>query len=255
MATLECYQFLCQSDNYCVLVHDPETGATAAIDAPESAAVEQALATTGWTLTDILVTHCHHDHVAGIEALKSVGVTVTGPAKEASKIPGIDKTVSEGDTITLGNHTARIIETPGHTLGHIAYWFADDALLFAGDTLFALGCGRVFEGTMEMMWASLDKIRALPNETVAYCGHEYTAANARFAVTVDPENAALKARAAEVDAKRAKGEPTLPTTIGLERATNPFLRADDPAIRAALGMADASDAAVFAEIRGRKDRF
>lgn len=255
MAKLECYQFLCRTDNYCVLVHDPETGATASVDAPDAAAIKAALAETGWVLTDIFITHHHGDHTEGISALKTEGVTVTGPDAEADKIPGIDRTVAEGDKVSLGTHEAIVIETPGHTLGHITYHFADDGIAFAADTLFALGCGRVFEGTPEMMWNSLRKLRALPDETIVYCGHEYTLSNARFALSVDPDNAALKDRAAEVEAKRARDELTLPTTIEIEKSTNPFLRPDDPAIRQVLGMADATDAEVFAEIRRRKDRF
>ncbi len=255
MTALLCHQFPCLSDNYGVLVHDPHTGATASIDAPDANAVKAALAEMGWSLTDIFVTHHHADHTGGIDALKSDGVTVTGPAAEAAKIKGLDRSVSEGDTVRLGDHEAEILETPGHTLGHIAYWFKADNLAFAGDTLFALGCGRVFEGTPPMMWDSLKKLRAMPDATVVYCGHEYTLSNARFALTVDPGNAALKSRAAAIEAMRDRGEPTLPTTIGAERATNPFLRPDDPGIRAAVKMPGADDAAVFAEIRALKDRF
>lgn len=256
MAALKTHQFPCRSDNYGVLIHDPEAGVTAAIDTPETAAVEKALADTGWTLTHILNTHHHGDHTEGNLALKeATGCTIVGPRGEADRIPGIDVAVGEGDVYRFGTHDATVIETPGHTLGHIAYYFAADKVAFVGDTLFALGCGRVFEGTPEQMWASLSKLMALPGDTTVYCGHEYTQANARFAVTVDPDNAALAARAAEIDAKRARGEPTVPTTIAIELETNPFLRAADPAIQAHLGLAGADPAQVFAEIRRRKDSF
>lgn len=253
---VQIHQFDCLSDNYGVLIHDPETQATASIDAPEAEAVEAALATTGWKLTDILVTHHHFDHVGGVEALKSShGVTVTGPADEADKIKLLDKTVSDGEIFKFGSLDVHSIATPGHTLGQISYWMPEASVAFTGDTLFALGCGRVFEGTMDMMWASLDRLRKLPAETTVYCGHEYTLANARFAVTVDPDNAELAARAAEIEALRADGKPTLPTTIGIELATNPFMRADAGSVQAAVGMAGAEPAAVFAEVRRRKDSF
>src|SRR3954467_14140896 len=190
--------FPCRSDNYGVLLHDPETGATAAIDAPEAAAVEAALKATGWKLTDILVTHHHADHTDGIMALKDkYKCRVVAPAAEAAKIPGVDETVREGDKVTVGKLTANVIETPGHTSGHITFWFHGDKLAFAGDTLFSIGCGRVIEGTMPMMWASLKKLRDLPGDTRVYCGHEYTLANIKFAQTIEPGNAALQARAAQ----------------------------------------------------------
>ena len=215
--------FPCLSDNYGVLVHDPATGATTAIDAPEAAAVEAALAATGWRLSDILVTHHHHDHTGGIAALKERhGCKVTAPRNEAARIPGVDATVGEGDVARLGELTARVFDTPGHTLGHISYWFEADRLAFVGDTLFSIGCGRVIEGTPEMMWQSLLKLRALPDDTQVYCGHEYTAANVKFALTIEPDNAALKARAEEVAELRREGKPTIPTTIGAEKAANPF---------------------------------
>lgn len=249
-------QFTARSDNFAVLVHDPATGETAAIDAPEAAPIRRVLTEKGWRLTRILVTHHHEDHVEGIAELKEAfGCTVTGPHAESAKIPGLDRAVSEGDEVRIGDHVARVIETPGHTLGHISYHFAGDALLFCADTLFALGCGRVFEGTMPMMWDSLARLKALPDETVVYCGHEYTAANADFALTIEPDNAELVERAAGIARLRADGKPTLPTTIGLEKRTNPFLRPDVAGIRARLGLEAASDAEVFAEIRRRKDSF
>ncbi|NNE21097.1 MAG: hydroxyacylglutathione hydrolase [Rhizobiales bacterium] len=256
MAKLEIHQFPCLSDNYGVLIHDPDSGATASIDAPEQAPIEAALAETGWQLSHILVTHHHADHTqANLPLKQKYGVTIVGNRADASRIPGIDIEVDDGGTYDFAGHVAQVMDTSGHTVGHITYYFADDGVAFAGDTLFALGCGRVFEGTMAQMWASLAKLKALPAETVVYCGHEYTQANAKFSLTVDPDNAALVARAGEIDALRARGEPTVPTTIGRELETNPFMRPDDPAIRALLGMADASDADVFAEIRRRKDSF
>ncbi|MBI1201792.1 MAG: hydroxyacylglutathione hydrolase [Rhodopseudomonas sp.] len=248
--------FPCRSDNYGVLLHDPETGATAAIDAPEAAAVEKALAQTGWKLTDILVTHHHADHTDGIMALKDkYKCRVVAPAAEAAKIPGVDETVQEGSKVKVGNLTGNVIETPGHTLGHIAYWFHADNLAFVGDTLFSIGCGRVIEGTMDQMWTSLKKLRDLPNETLIYCGHEYTAANIKFALSVDKDNAVLVAREAQARQQLAAGEPTIPTTIGDEKLANPFLRADVADLACDIGMAGKPANEVFAEIRERKNKF
>ncbi|HZD89177.1 MAG TPA: hydroxyacylglutathione hydrolase [Pseudolabrys sp.] len=248
--------FLCLKDNYGVLLHDPDTGATAAIDAPEAAPIEAALDQTGWKLTDILVTHHHADHTGGIEALKAkYKCRVVAPAKEAGKIPAVDETVKQGDPVSVGKLAGTVLETPGHTLGHITYWFPQDHLAFVGDTLFSIGCGRVIEGTPEMMWKSLLKLRDLPNETRVYCGHEYTAANVRFALTVDQENSVLEARAAQVRQQIDEGEPTIPVTIGDEKLANPFLRADVADLAADIGMAGHPAAEVFAEIRGRKDKF
>lgn len=248
--------FKCLSDNYGVLLHDPDTGATAAIDAPEAAPIEEALKQTGWKLTDILVTHHHADHTDGIEELKAkYKCRVVAPAKEASKIPGVDETVSQGDSVSVGKLAGTVLDTPGHTLGHITYWFSQDHLAFVGDTLFSIGCGRVIEGTPEMMWASLLKLRDLPNETQVYCGHEYTAANIRFALSIDKDNPVLEARAAQVEQLLEEGEPTIPVTIGDEKLANPFLRADVADLAVDIGMAGKPAAQVFAEIRGRKDRF
>ncbi len=248
--------FLCLKDNYGVLVHDPHTGATAAIDAPEAAPVEATLAATGWRLTDILVTHHHGDHTAGIAELKRHhGCRVVAPRQEAGKIADVDVAVGEGDTVAVGGLTAQVIETPGHTLGQINYFFPADKLLFAGDTLFSIGCGRVIEGTPDMMWQSLLKLRALPDDTRVYCGHEYTDANIRFALTIEPSNPALVARAAEVKRQLAAGHPTIPTLLGEEKRANVFLRADDPAVAAAVGLPGAPAAQVFAEVRTRKNRF
>ncbi len=254
--TAHLHQFPCLKDNYGVLVHDPDTGATAAIDVPEAEPVLAALDELGWRLSDILLTHHHADHVQGVGAVKArfPQARIVGPAKEAAKIGHLDLGVAEGDTVRVGALAAKIIETPGHTAGHIVYWFEGENLLFAGDTLFALGCGRVFETPLPVMWTSLQKLARLPGETAVYAGHEYTLSNARFALTADPDNALLKERAARIEALRADGQPTLPTTIELERATNPFLRAEVPAVQAAMGLAGQDPAAVFAELRERKNR-
>jgi hydroxyacylglutathione hydrolase len=248
--------FLCLQDNFGVLVHDAATGATAAVDAPEAAAVEAALQATGWRLSDILVTHHHGDHTAGVAELKARhSCRVTGPRNEAARIPALDRQVGEGDTVEVGTLRARVLDTPGHTAGHVTYWLADDKLAFAGDTLFSIGCGRVIEGTAPMMWQSLSKLRALPDDTQVYCGHEYTDANIRFAMTIEPNNAALRARAEEVKRQLAAGKPTIPTTIGDEKRANPFLRADVPEVAAAVNLAGRPAAEVFADIRERKNRF
>jgi hydroxyacylglutathione hydrolase len=248
------HQFACLSDNFGVLLHDPQSGATASIDAPEASPVEAALKATGWKLTDILVTHHHNDHTAGVGALKEkYGCRVVGPRSD--KFRAVDETVGEGQSVKVGNLSARVLETPGHTLDHISYVFDADKIAFVGDTLFSIGCGRVIEGTPEQMWNSLLKLRALPDDMLFYCGHEYTQANIRFALTIEPDNAALVARAKEVDALRAAGKPTLPATIGAEKAANCFLRADVPAVAAAVGMTGRKPAEVFAEVRARKNRF
>ena len=253
---LQVHQFICLSDNFGLLAHDPETGATASIDAPDGETVLKALDAKGWTLTDILVTHHHPDHTQGIPALKArfPGARVVGAKADEKRIPGLDAKVIEGDEISVGNAKARVIETPGHTTGHIAFHFDDDDILFAGDTLFSLGCGRVFETPMNVMYHSLMKLAALPEETQLYCGHEYTQSNARFALTVDPDNALLAERAKIVEELRAAGKFTLPSTIGLELATNPFLRAEDPGVQIAVDMAGHDPVQVFAEVRERKNR-
>lgn len=256
MTKLQIHQFEALNDNYGYLAHDPETGATAAIDTPEVEAIEKALAETGWTLTHIFNTHHHADHAGGNNALKAkYGCTIVGPRGEEKLIPGIDRAVGQDDIVELGSIKARVIDVPGHTRGHIAYSFADDRVAFVGDTLFALGCGRLFEGTPQQMWTSLGKLMALPDDTTVYCAHEYTQANARFALSVEPHNEALIARSKEIDEKRARGEWTVPTTIGLEKATNPFLRAASKDLRATVGLVAAADVDVFAETRARKDKF
>jgi hydroxyacylglutathione hydrolase len=250
------YLFPCLSDNYGVLLHDPETGATASIDAPEAAPVEAALKKTGWRLTDILVTHHHGDHTAGIAELKRQHkCRVVAPRREAQRIADVDETVGEGDTVRVGSLQGKVIDTPGHTAGHISYFFPADKLAFVGDTLFSIGCGRVIEGDSQMMWESLLKLRSLPDDTEFFCGHEYTEANVRFAKTIEPENARLSARAAEVSKLRAAGKPTIPATIGAEKAENPFLRADVPDLAKTVGLAGSPAWKVFAEVRERKNKF
>jgi len=256
MTQPEIHQFSCLKDNYGVLVHDPEEAVTLSIDAPDAPAIQQALSERGWKLTHILVTHHHADHTAGIPALKSAtGCTVIGPKAESVRIPCLDVGVAEPDTLALGRLEAKVLDTPGHTIGHITYWFPQASLAFVGDTLFAMGCGRILEGTAEMMWASLQKIAALPAGTELYCGHEYTVSNGKFGVTIEPGNARLVARLEEAEAKRAAGEPTLPTRVDVELETNVFLRAGNTAIREHVGLPAVSVSKVFANLRERKNRF
>lgn len=252
---LEIHQFPCLSDNYGVLIRDPETNFVASIDAADASAVKAALAERGWTLTHILTTHYHWDHTDGNLPLKEeTGCRIIGPKPEAAKIPGIDEAVGEGDTFKWGNFDIHVQETPGHTAGHIIYHIPDAKVAFVGDTLFAMGCGRVNEGTMQEMWGGVEKVANLPTDTVLYCGHEYTVANAEFALTIEPGNAALQARAEDVKARRAAGQPTLPTRVDIERETNPFIRVNSPEIRKNLGLETAEDWQVFAEVRERKNR-
>ena len=237
-----------------------QTGATAAVDTPEAAAIERALEETGWgPLTHILCTHHHADHTGGNVELKRrySGCVVVGPRADAARIPALDVAVAEGEPLAVGEARVEVLDTPGHTRGHCAYYFPAAQALFCGDTLFSLGCGRLFEGTPEQMCASLDKLRALPGGTRVFCAHEYTAANARFALTLEPGNAALRARAAEVEALRAAvpPRPTVPSTLAQELAANPFLRAQSAELQAAVGLPGASPVAVFAETRRRKDVF
>jgi hydroxyacylglutathione hydrolase len=254
--SVQIHQFMCLQDNFGVLVHDAETGATAAIDAPEAEPILAALAEKRWELSDILITHHHADHVQGIAGLKTrfPRARVAGPRREAAKIGGLDVALGEGDRVEIGALKGQAMEVPGHTSGHVAYWFEDEAIAFTGDTLFAMGCGRGFEEPAEVLFCSLMRLAALPEQTQVYCGHEYTLANARFALNVDSRNAALIERAEAVARLREAGQFTLPTTIALELATNPFLRADEPDIKAAIGMSGAPAGAVFAELRERKNR-
>ena len=252
---VEIRQFICRSDNFGVLVHDPASGRTASIDAPDAAAVQAALDQAGWALTDILVTHEHMDHVEGIPALKARhGCRVVAP-KLSTQVPAADERVGEGDRVAVGGLAFDVLDTPGHCADHIVYWLKAERIVFAGDTLFALGCGRVLTSTPATLHASLQKLKAMPDATQVYCGHEYTLSNARFALAVDPTNLELRTRALDIENLRAQNRATLPTTIGQEKATNPFLRADDPAVQAAVGMNGADPAAVFATLRERKNRF
>ncbi len=253
---LEIVTVPCLKDNYAFLVHDPDTDETAVIDVPEAAPIQAELDRLGWSLTDILITHHHDDHIAGVEELRDAhAARVTGAAADAHRLPALDREVAEGDTVTIGAEAGEVLDVSGHSVGHIAFHFPASEVAFTADSLMALGCGRLFEGTPEMMWKSLSKIMALPPETTICSGHEYTAANAAFAVTIEPDNAALTARKAQVDSARAKGQPTVPSQLATELATNPFLRAGLDEVKTAIGMSGASDVETFAEIRRRKDNF
>jgi hydroxyacylglutathione hydrolase len=250
------HQFMCLDDNFGVLVHDTVTGATASIDVPEAGPVLNALSEKGWTLTHILVTHHHKDHIGGVDEVRArfPDAKIVGPAPDKARVPGADVYLGEGGELAVGALRAKVIETPGHTSGHVVYHFPREKLLFAGDTLFAMGCGRAFERPAQVLYESVMKLAALPDDTQIWCGHEYTLSNGRFALKVDPSNEALKARMAEVEKLRAAGEFTLPTSIAVEKKTNPFFRADDAAIRKELGMESAPAADVFAELRERKNK-
>lgn len=253
-SVLDIHLFPCLEDNYGYLVHDRASGLTAAIDSPSAGAIAEALQQTGWRLDYILNTHHHGDHAGGNLELKAgTGCRIVGARIDAARIPGIDIALGDGESFLLGTRRATVLETPGHTRGHVVYVFGDDGVAFVGDTLFAMGCGRLFEGTPAEMWASLQKILALPDGTRLYCAHEYTAKNARFALTVDPDNPELQHRAREVERLRAQGLPTMPTTVGLERCTNPFLRPGDPGIQGTLGLGGADPVEVFAELRRRRN--
>ncbi|MBW7921770.1 MAG: hydroxyacylglutathione hydrolase [Rubellimicrobium sp.] len=244
----------CRADNYAFLVHDPASGHVVLIDAPEAAPITAELDARGWRLADILVTHHHDDHVAGLPGLRA-GARVIGAAADAHRLPPLDLAVRPGDTIACGPFGVQVIGAPGHTLGHVAYHIPQAGAVFTGDSLMSLGCGRLFEGTAADMADTLARLAALPPETLVCSGHEYTLGNARFALDVDPDNVALKARAVRAQAQRDAGAPTVPVALSEELATNPFLRTDDARIRAALGLADAPPVAVLAELRARKDRF
>jgi hydroxyacylglutathione hydrolase len=252
---IEIRQVPSRSDNFTVLIHDRSTGATAAVDAPDEKSVLSVLNETGWKLTDILVTHEHDDHIEGIPALKAKFNCRVVASKTSTKVPLVDLRVSEGNSVKVGSLTADILDTPGHCADHIAYWFKQQKTVFAGDTLFALGCGRIFGCQPAELFSSIEKFAAMPDNTVVYCGHEYTLSNAKFAIAMDPSNMALRTRALDIENKRAQNLPTLPTTIGLERATNPFMRARDAGVQATLGMTGATAVAVFTELRERKNRF
>lgn len=253
---LELLTLPCLSDNYAYLIHDAASGATAVVDVPEAEPVLAALAKKGWTLTDILITHHHNDHIAGVDAVRAAtGAAVTGAEADAHRLPRLDRQVKEGDSVKLGDSSGIVLDVSGHTMGHIAFHFPDSALVFTADSLMAGGCGRLFEGTPDRMWDSLCKLAALPPETLVCSGHEYTASNLRFAATLEPDNPKLMSRITRVMAAREENRPTVPSFLSDELATNPFLRARLPDMKAKLGMASASDADCFAEIRARKDRF
>jgi hydroxyacylglutathione hydrolase len=249
-------QIPCLQDNYGFLIHDLASGKTAAIDTPDADAINKVLIEQNWSLDIILNTHWHGDHTGGNKALKAKwGCRIITPAGERTGIPGSDQTMEEGETVELGSLRAKVIETPGHTAGHIVYYFADIAAAFVGDTLFSLGCGRLFEGSAEQMWHSLQKLRALPDDTEIFCAHEYSKANADYALSVDPENQALIKRAREITELRAKHKPTIPSSLGLEKKTNPFLRADSDDMVAKFGLQGSTPAQVFAHLRQGKDNF
>jgi hydroxyacylglutathione hydrolase len=247
--------FPCLKDNYGFLLHDPDSRETACIDTPEADRILAEADAKGWKITQIWNTHWHPDHAGGNAAIKAAtGCSIVGPKGEAAKIPTLERQLVEGDTVKLGSTTAHVLDTPGHTAGHIVYHLPEHRIAFVGDTLFALGCGRLFEGTAQQMWTSLGKLRGMPDDTKVYCAHEYTQANAAFALSVDPENRDLQLYADEVASKRSAGRPTVPTTIGKEKRANPFLRADDPKLQAFVGHTG-DVVATFAAVRERKNNF
>ena len=246
----------CLADNYAYLIHDPASGATAVIDVPEAAPVQQALAAQGWTLTDILITHHHDDHIGGVQDLRAAtGARVWGAGGDAHRLPPLDHALAEGDSVTIGHETGHVLDASGHTVGHIAFHFPEAKLAFTADSLMALGCGRLFEGSAQQMWDSLTKFMDLPDDTVICSGHDYIKGNAAFALSVDADNPDLVARIARSDADRKDGKPMAIAPLSLELATNPFLRATDPRMKASLGMPRASDVDTFAHLRALKDKF
>ena len=254
--TLEIVTVPCLQDNYAYLLHNSETGATAVVDVPDERPIEVVLMQRGWKLTDILITHHHADHIDGVDALReATGARVVGAEADAHRLPKLDYAVREGDHVEIGAIDGRVMEVPGHTVGHIAYYFHNPGAIFTADSLMVMGCGRLFEGTPRQMWDSISKVVQLPQDTEIYSGHEYTESNVRFALSIEPENSALISRAEKIAAARAKDRPTMPSTLAEELATNPFVRANLPGVKDIVGMPDASDVEVFAEIRRRKDRF
>ncbi|GAA4039997.1 hydroxyacylglutathione hydrolase [Parerythrobacter jejuensis] len=250
---LQIHQFPCLSDNYGFLIHDPDSGETAAIDTPEAKVYLAEAEKRGWAITQIWNTHWHPDHAGGNEDIKqTTGCTIVAP-QEVEKLSPIDTLVAHGDTVSLGGFNAQVIDVSGHTNGHIAFYIPEAGVAFVGDSVFALGCGRMFEGEPAQFWKSLERIKALPPETMLYCAHEYTAANAKFASHADPENSALANYVAEIEAKRSRNEPTVPTQLERELATNPFLRADDAALAARWGGSEPHE--TFAALRAAKDSF
>lgn len=253
---LELVTIPCLTDNYAYLVHDAASGQTACVDVPDAAPILEALKARGWTLSDILITHHHDDHIQGVDTLRAAtGARVYGAAADAHRLPRLDLALTEASRLAIGGHEVRVIDVPGHTVGHIAFHIPSAGLAFTADSLMSGGCGRLFEGTARQMWDSLSKLAALPPDTIICSGHEYTASNLRFALTLEPGNDKLISRIAEVAARRAQGTPTVPVPLRTELDTNPFLRARLPALKATVGLPDADDATVFAEIRARKDKF
>ncbi len=253
---LEILTIPCLSDNYAYLVHDSVSGETAVVDVPEADPVIRALNAKGWNLTQIQITHHHPDHIMGVAKLvEAYGTPIIGAKADMHRLPHLELGVEENDTFALGNQPVQVYDVSGHTVGHIAYYYPEANAVFSGDSLMALGCGRLFEGDAPMMWGSLSKMMELPPETLVYSGHEYTAANAKFALSIEPNNQALIDRARDISEFRARNEPTVPCSLALELATNPFLRARLPEVKALVGMEDAPDAEVFGEIRQRKDNF
>ena len=254
---LEIITIPCLADNYAFVAHDAASGETAVIDIPEAAPILSALAERSWTLSHVLITHHHWDHVGGLDEVLAAfpRAKVIGAKADEARLPPLGQAVREDDTISIGDEKGTVIDVSGHTVGHIAYHFPGSDAVFTADSLMALGCGRVFEGTAPQMWASLSKLAALPPETIVYSGHEYTQSNGKFAATIEPQNADLISRLRDIDAARSAGQPTVPSSLALELATNPFLRAGEPAVQRLVGMEGADPADVFAEIRGRKDRF
>lgn len=244
----------CLEDNYAFLLHNPVTGETLLVDAPEATPIQATLDAQGWTLTDIVLTHHHWDHVDGLAELRG-SARVIGAAKDADRLPSLDLAVNEGDTLDICGEQVEVFDVSGHTLNHIAVHFPQSAIVFTADSLMALGCGRLFEGPPAQMWSSLQKLRALPDETRVCSGHEYTQTNARFALTIEPDNSDLISRGEGIAAARAQGMATVPSNLGVEKRTNPFLRADVPALKQAVGMPDADPVDVFAHVRKKRDNF
>ncbi|MFK7763279.1 MAG: hydroxyacylglutathione hydrolase [Roseobacter sp.] len=253
---LEIVTIPCLSDNYAFLLHDTQSGATALVDVPQATPILAELKAKNWSLTEVWITHHHPDHVQGLaDILAEHPAKVRGATKDAHRLPSLDFAHTDEDRFTFAGHEVQVMDVSGHTVGHIAYYVSAAHAVFTADSLMALGCGRLFEGSAEQMWKSLSRLATLPAHTIVCSGHEYTAANARFALTIDPDNAELISRAADINAKTSAGVPTVPSTLALELATNPFLRAADKNIRTGLTLENATDAEVFAEIRARKDAF